>query len=414
MSPMWMVYAVVVGLALGAAAYLVEVGLRAAGRQARAVWAAALAGSWLLPILAWLRPAGKAAEGSGGALREGSAPLSVEAVLSGVEVFPWPGVLASAEPWLPVLWAFSVLLALTALAVGAARLRRRARAWPRARVDGTAVRLSDGFGPAVLGVFRPEIVLPRWVVELEGEERVLVLRHEQEHARARDTLLLAGGAAAAALMPWNPALWWQLARLRQAVELDCDARVVAGHPASALRYGRLLLQVGERLGAVGLPAAALAGGPPLLSRRVRQVADGMRRNPSWRGRAVLASTVVAAVALVAVACETPSPTRPGDASGPAPRVGGAAAEVDGGGTAGTVGLRAGEEDAPDVYVDDVLQEDHRVLRELAPEAIERIEVLKGSRAPGPRGAIYIYLKDDASEEPAGTLRIRKSPRDGGG
>ena len=28
-------------------------------------------------------------------------------------------------------------------------------------------------------------------------------------------------------MPWNLALWWQLRRLRLAVEMDCDNRVVA-------------------------------------------------------------------------------------------------------------------------------------------------------------------------------------------
>ena len=32
---------------------------------------------------------------------------------------------------------------------------------------------------------------------------------------------------AVVLMPWNLPLWWQWRRLRFAIEVDCDARVLA-------------------------------------------------------------------------------------------------------------------------------------------------------------------------------------------
>ena len=60
---------------------------------------------------------------------------------------------------------------------------------------------------------------------LEPAARATILRHEQEHARARDHLtLLYAGLVLQQLFPWNPAIWWMCRRLRAAVELDCDQR----------------------------------------------------------------------------------------------------------------------------------------------------------------------------------------------
>ena len=52
------------------------------------------------------------------------------------------------------------------------------------------------------------------------------------------------------LAPWNVALWWQLRRLRLAVEMDCDRRVVAAssarpviHLAVPREYGFMVVDV---------------------------------------------------------------------------------------------------------------------------------------------------------------------------
>src|SRR5262249_47224216 len=113
-----------------------------------------------------------------------------------------------------------------ALAGMAALLARRRRRWVRVEVDGVPVLVSGDTGPAVVGLLRSCIVLPRWAVDADPEARRLVLEHEQEHVRAGDPRLIALALVAAALMPWNPAVWWQLRRLRLAVEVDCDARVL--------------------------------------------------------------------------------------------------------------------------------------------------------------------------------------------
>ena len=75
-------------------------------------------------------------------------------------------------------------------------------------------------------------------------------------------------------MPWNVALWWQLMRLRVAVELDCDARVL--RDADARSYGDLLLEVARprrRLALMG--ATAFAERASQLERRIRAI--GRRR-----------------------------------------------------------------------------------------------------------------------------------------
>src|SRR5690606_2123038 len=97
--------------------------------------------------------------------------------------------------------------------------RRMRRKWPTVEMDGTRVRLSPSAGPAVIGLFRPEIVIPKWLLTTSAAERELAIAHEKEHLRAHDAALLAGGCLLAALVPWNPAMWWMVFRLRLSVEI---------------------------------------------------------------------------------------------------------------------------------------------------------------------------------------------------
>jgi TonB family protein len=167
------------------------------------------------------------------------------------------------------------------------------------------VVLTPDLGPAVTGLGRGRVVLPRWLWRLGATERRLAVAHEREHLRAGDPWLLAGARLLAALMPWNLPLWWGLRRLRLAVETDCDRRVLRAG-ADPRAYGDLLLSVGERSRPVrGL--AALAERTSFLERRIDQMT---RATTKWRGpKAALAGAV--ALAAVAVACESPTPTADG-------------------------------------------------------------------------------------------------------
>src|SRR4030095_1679071 len=146
---------------------------------------------------------------------------------------------------LGLVWGAAALLALAGYGAATWSLARRRRSWREVEVDGQSVLLAPGTGPAVVGALRPQIVVPEWSLDLSSEQRTLMIEHERQHVRARDPLLLHVAALVALIMPWNLAAWWLNRRLRLAVELDCDARVLAGgHDPRA--YGTLLLDVCSR------------------------------------------------------------------------------------------------------------------------------------------------------------------------
>jgi TonB family protein len=172
-------------------------------------------------------------------------------------------------------------------------------------VDGRSVLVADDVGPAVAGLWPPRIVIPGWALGLPERQRRLMLAHEEEHLQARDPWLLAGGAAALVLTPWNPVAWWLVGRLRLAVEMDCDARVL-GRGHSTRDYGELMLQVGQHRAHLPLTATALGEPRSLLERRLRRI---VAPQPRWRWLGATAASALAAAALVA-ACEAPRPTAP--------------------------------------------------------------------------------------------------------
>ncbi len=44
------------------------------------------------------------------------------------------------------------------------RTRSAARTWGYGWLDDTRVRISENFGPATFGFFKPEVVVPRWLL----------------------------------------------------------------------------------------------------------------------------------------------------------------------------------------------------------------------------------------------------------
>ncbi len=198
------------------------------------------------------------------------------------------------------LWLLGGLACLAVVAVSAWRIARMRRTWQRDVVAGVPVLVSHDLGPAVIGLVHHGIVVPAWVTSLDPTEQHLVMRHEREHVRAGDPLLLWSATLLVASTPWNIALWAALRRLRHAIEIDCDARVLAGgHEAPA--YCRLLIDVGERTLSGVAPIAALAEPSTLLERRI--TAMMATKTSAWRP--VMGGIVAAG--LIAVACRAPRP-----------------------------------------------------------------------------------------------------------
>jgi len=165
-----------------------------------------------------------------------------------------------------VLWVLASLV-LGARLVRALIVLRRLRGTAEHRnLDGVEVLLSDDLGPATIGLRRQAVVVPRAVLDLEEPLRRLVLRHELEHRAARDPWLLLAASVALVLFPWNAALWMIAHRLRLALEIDCDERVL-GRGGDPVRYGRLLLLFAHRQRALPL-ALTLAAPPSQLERRI--------------------------------------------------------------------------------------------------------------------------------------------------
>ena len=103
-------------------------------------------------------------------------------------------------------------------------------------------------------------------------------------------------------MPGNLPLWWQLGRLRFAIETDCDARVIAAG-ASPARYAEMLIAIFEHRAGRLAPAMtmAMAESASQLERRIRLMLD----NSTRRNTLALLPALAAAVTFLGAAAVTP-------------------------------------------------------------------------------------------------------------
>ena len=228
----WMGYAALIGGLIAAGALALEQLAASTGRPRRFVWLAALTLAVVVPLLGSPRKSLPAADIPVLAPAEPAAPAMVqlERAPGFLPSLPIPASRTAART-AGIAWAAgsaAALIALFAVLVVVACARRR---WPHRRVSGTDVYLSRRFGPALVGIVAPKPVIPSWVLEAEPEARATILRHEQEHARARDHLALLYAGLVVAAFPWSPAIWWMCRRLRAAIEIDCDQRVIAAGSA---------------------------------------------------------------------------------------------------------------------------------------------------------------------------------------
>lgn len=303
----WIAYTVVVSALVGLAALAVERALVLAGRPLRWVWTAAVPVSLALVV----GPPIGALIGSGGPMTgvtDSFEPSAGVVPLLGIPAtidVPADGILARLD--VPLAWAWGAGAAgLLAWSAGAAiSLRRRRRRWTRIRFRGEEVLVSTDAGPALLGVLSTRVVLPRWCLELPPRSVELVLAHEAAHREAGDTRVVGAVAAVAALLPWNLPFWWMLGRLRLAVELDCDARVLERFPERRRLYGELLLDVCSRKGALAGVPAAFSEHRATLPRRIEMLTRKLETPPLRR---ILTFTVAGGL-VIAAACLVPGPDR---------------------------------------------------------------------------------------------------------
>jgi bla regulator protein BlaR1 len=298
----WMLYVVMVTLLLSIGALFAERAARLKRGRTRWIWMTAIVASLAIPTLIASvsvelpNVVTPAVAQKVVALREVTTQaLSPVMWISGSAVEPhgWRDF----DALLTTLWRAASGAMLLALIASGVHLFLRKRRWETGTVAGAPVYMTGDVGPAVVGLLRPRIVVPKWVTMALPRHQSAVIAHEQSHLDAGDPQLFTFALALLVFMPWNLPLWWQLRRLRYAIEVDCDARVVAGGLDPA-HYGETLITVGERQSAYVGAVAAMSESRSFLEERIRIM---LSKPVKWRrvGMAALAGVSLALTALAA-------------------------------------------------------------------------------------------------------------------
>jgi beta-lactamase regulating signal transducer with metallopeptidase domain len=159
------------------------------------------------------------------------------------------GMLAAPAARAGVDWT-GVLLA--AWGAGAAALAlwfwRAHQAFVRALGELTPARglfysTSPAVGPALLGLWRPKIVVPLdFEQRYTKQEQALVVAHERVHAQRADTLVNLAQAALQCIFWFNPLVHAAALLFRSDQEMACDAAVLRRHPGLLRTYAQALLK----------------------------------------------------------------------------------------------------------------------------------------------------------------------------
>jgi bla regulator protein blaR1 len=309
----WMLYVIMVSLLLSGGAFLAERAARLKRAGTRWIWITAIIASLVLPTLissvTFELPDvfGESVSSKYVALRQATSEHMSPAlwITGSAEPAHW----RAANPVIKQLWLGVSAAMLLALIASGVHLFLRQRKWRHENVAGANVLVTGDVGPAVVGLLRPRIVVPRWVTMALPSHQQSVIAHEQSHLEAHDPQLFTLALALLVFMPWNLPLWWQLRRLRYAIEIDCDARVLKGGVDPA-HYGETLIAVGERQSAYVGAVAAMSESKSFLEERIEHM---IRKPARWRrlGAATLASLSIAITALAAGVsppnADTPAP-----------------------------------------------------------------------------------------------------------
>jgi bla regulator protein BlaR1 len=310
----WMLYVIMVTVLLSIGAFVAERAARLKRGGTRWIWITAIFASLALPTLI-ASVSVQLPNVMAPAVAQKMVALRDVTTQTLSPVFWISGSAAEPKGWrdfdelLKTSWRAASIAMLLALVASGIHLMIRKRRWRQGTVSGASVLITEDVGPAVVGLARPLIVVPRWVTVALPSQQTAVIAHEQSHLEARDPQLFTLALALLVFMPWNLPLWWQLRRLRYAIEIDCDARVLKGGVDLA-HYGETLIVVGERQSAYIGAVAAMSESKSFLQERIEHM---IRKPVRWRrlGVATLASF---SIALTALAAQVSPPNTEGPAT----------------------------------------------------------------------------------------------------
>jgi beta-lactamase regulating signal transducer with metallopeptidase domain len=308
-----MLYGTALAAVFALAALIVEYACSALRRPRRNVWIVAIASSLLAPPMLIAVNSDRVEVGSASL---SSSPSIAQTLAKGwtdagavVAQTTEPAQLVMARPMFPELnslLAVAWIIASSTLAafylLGWMSVHRRLRQWRSELIAGRRIAYSEDVGPAVFGFLQPTIIVPGWLEQAPAAFRSLALEHERQHLANRDQLALLAGLIAIVIAPWNLPLWWQLRRLRFAIEVDCDGRVLQS-AVDPLAYGEMLLHIGRRAHPAPASAIAVTQRPSDLERRIRIMISSRQRHAA----ATAVACVALCVSLVAAATQIDPP-----------------------------------------------------------------------------------------------------------
>jgi len=193
-----------------------------------------------------------------------------------------PGVPADASQW-PLLLLTVWLLGAVAMAGISWRAQRRfehALGALQPRADGSWQASGDPGLPALVGLWRPRIVVgPDFEQRFSPAEQELILRHEHSHRRHGNPWANATLAALRCVFWFHPLLPWAARRFLRDQELACDARTVDPHPALRRLYANALLKA--QLVHPVAPMACHWRSQPMLKERIAMLKEHKRKTLPW-------------------------------------------------------------------------------------------------------------------------------------
>ena len=268
----WMAYSEMLAVAAGLIALgLVGMWDRAHDSRVRWVWPVA---SWvrlLAPVAMLAAPVFSGAMNhapSTATESSGAGPLRFALVTFAAVRPAWLGIL---DHVVLVAWCAGSALTLIWILGSVWRLRTYVRQMPGRWLRGVRICESE-IGPAAGNVGVPIIFLPPFLDKLSARTQACARKHELEHLRANDSLVVWQLLAMVVVIPWSPMAWIALLLGRHAVEIGCDDRIVR-RVRSSSDYATALVDIAAwRRERISLAWLTIVGGREVfLQRRVRRL-----------------------------------------------------------------------------------------------------------------------------------------------